>query len=347
MRNTRKPSKRYSMMEADEKVDEIMNESYEFSDIIYHLKPWIIQKLHIKDYEEIFRKICSPINEDDLNSFIDQIGKLGLKENYSNKDIDDFICILRPFFKFNPQHNYQIIYKADKIRESITDYKKLLSQKTDSGEDIDYLQILISNLENQLILLEKPKEIFAKDKQYQQTLDKIFMFYANLHESLRLPNPNDGKKISSTISQNIFLKFCKDFKLINPSTLSKANLISIFKRNALYYKVMHKDQFLYSLFEISKLFFQSSSKIELFYQYLAFHDAYFKCIHSKNLQKLALQSLEHSNSQTIINKTLPYRVNQNTSELKTRLFNNNNNISNKPCLKFPKTSCNKTRTPIT
>lgn len=319
--STKKPSKRYSLVENEEKVTERLGEDEEFAEILASLKPWVIKNLESHSFALVFNRVC-PYGP--LDNFLSDIEK-----TLNSSDFRVFCKILRKYYKSSPQNNCKVTHKINILKESLQEYRRLLSQKIAARENSEYLQIVIKELENQIFSIENPSLAKRTDKADHAALQEIFDFYSEKNKK----NLEGKKKPALAFSD--FFKFCKDFRLCKFIQVTRPLLVLLFKRNALYYKLMHFDQFLNSLFEISRVVYTGPARLNSLYKYLGLNgnNSYKAILHKAS-------SLEHSSSEKIINKTLPFRP-QKSSQLQDRL-----SVLSKPLL-FPKTSCVRSRVPIT
>lgn len=332
----RKPSKRYNLLESEEKISESLGKA-DFYEVVYSIKPWIVKNIQNEHFETILKKVCEPINEEKVQEFVSRVMELRLE----NRNFDEIVFLMKDFYDGNLEKDVRSVFKAEKIRESLMDYKKLLSAKKNSGEPVDYLKNLIKNLENQLVLLENPINMKSFRK-YQNGVNEIFEFYAKQYQNSKAFMNLPSKKPTPSICLAYFLRFCNDFRFFEFPQITKSIISSIFKKNATYHKVMHKIQFCDSLFDISKLIFTSHNKLEQLYEYM-------ECQNPKKYKEklkpfiLNDTTLMHSESEKIINQTLPCKNIKKNIQLKEKLMQ----IDKKPNIIMPKTSCNKVRTPIT
>ena len=328
------------MVQPEEQISEVINENQEFEDIVYGLKPWIIQNIHMGNFQAIFKKVCSLASEDDLKDFMEELDRMGMRERKPSNDFENLVAVLKLYCGSNSQTSYRNAHRAEKIKETIAEYKKLLSQKAGTGESLEYLRFLIKDLEDQLGLLTRPQFHVKSGKFCQKIITEVFDFYSSTHELRKTPLPSEIKKLNHTITLSTFTKFCKDFRLLDYPQLTAPIIDSIFKKHALYYKLMHRDQFFHSLIEISRLLYSAPSRLELLYEYLGFYDT---LAYKTKLKKTGMNlNLEHSRSEKIINQTLPCRDDQLTGNMRRRA-----NLGQKPIISVPQTSCYKARTPIT
>ena len=284
-----------------------------------------MQNISIGNYSSIFKRVCFSSSDKDLAEFLENLEKNGIRKRNSFNDYEGLLVLLKPYF----DNSNSFTLKENKIQESLLEYKKLLVQKVAAGENVEYLQFLITNLEKQLGFSKKPEKFFwAKNqKSPKAAVFEIFEFYANLSEKI-LP------KMKNSISLSNFIKFCRDFKITEFPHITIKTLSSIFKRNSLYYKLMHRDNFIVSLSEISKLIYPYYNKLELLYQYMGINDLSYK----SNLKPL-MPRLSYSSSEKAVKRAQPLK-NEKNSIIKSKFYE-------MPNVNYSKTSANKTRTPIT
>jgi hypothetical protein len=328
------PNKRYSLGQSDEKVIENISQGQDFEDAVSLLKPWVIQNIILGNYELIFKKICHAGSDTEAKEFIEKLDECNIRKKKSTSDYETIISLLKPYFKNIDAYDFKNKFKADQLKESIEEYKELADQKKNAGESTDYLMFLIKDLESQLKSIVKPLQ--KSTKTYYAALDEIFTFYVSQnpgHKTSGTLNPRPA----NSISFYTFLKFCNDFKITDFPSINPTVLMSIFKKNALYHKLMHKDQFFYSLSEISKTVYRSNHNIEMLYKHLGCYSP------SIYRQKLRRACLDKSNSEKTIKSGIVAMNYNKKSDLKTKFYN----TDNKPIPIFPKTSQNQSKVPIT
>ena len=312
------PNQRYSDIELPEPVldpnIENISTTFDYSSI----KPWLLQNLKEENYDLIFHKLFNQSSTVDKSKFIKE-----LKQVSSHQHPEEFLLHLLQIY------NLPVQTRSDKFA-SQAEYSKLINLNPKKD---DIIGKILKNFEIKLEPIRLPKRLGrtqAKDK-----LSEIFEFFAaDYYRKKRLKNPVD-KKTCFSISLEYFLHFCKCFNFSSFQSLSQDNLIAIFKKNSLYYKVMRLEHFIESLHDIFKLAFPLNTKVDKLFEFMGLDNEDYK---KKLIEKE--DCLNFSKSEKSLNQTLNKKISRKSGTTKhheRRIVEG----------KLPKTSCNKTRTPIT
>ena len=282
------------------------------------LKPWLLQNIKEENFGLIFQKLFNQSSAVDESKFLKE-----LKQISSQAHPEEHLPHLLQNF------NLPIQTRPDKFSTQ-TEYSKLLNMNHPQNDAIGKI---LKNFEVRLEPIRLPKRLGRN--QTKDKLSEIFEFFsADYYRKKRLKNPVE-KKTCLSISLEYFLHFCKCFNFSSFQSLSQDSLIGVFKKNSLYYKVMKFEHFIESLHDVCKLAFPLQARVDKLFEFMGLDSEEYK----KKLVEKG-DCLNFSRSDKSLNQTLNKKVGRKSGTTKhqeRRLVEG----------KLPKTSCNKTRTPIT
>jgi hypothetical protein len=316
------------------------DENSEFFTLFAPLKPWLLDKLRLQMFEVICQRLFPSLTGHGKEQCIQDLLDLS-KRPVNDEEIFQVILKYRPWIQLFSLHqdlteDPEKSSKNEKVEKNNDEYLKLINlnerRNTKTGDDLVKIQ---KNLDIKLEPVRIPRQPFKDSKKTK--ISEIFEFFAlDYHRKKRLKSTID-KKSCNTISLEYFLHFCKCFNFYSLPNLNEEVLSGVFKRNSLYHKVMKVEHFIDSLADISKLAFYGSVKADQLFTFMGLESEDFR-------RKLSEKNgnLNFSRSEKTLNQTINKHVSRKSETTKqperpARLGNG----------KMPKTSCHKTRTPIT
>lgn len=319
---TKNHNYRYTSNEDYEQASEPWDENDVFSNTLINLKPWIMQQVALKNFESVYNKLFSSNLKANKEEFVSELEKFS-KHGQSFEELAE---MLKKFFDCKEKTDFLGLPKEGNKRMHLNcrntpaieeGQKKLISIDTKLEPVMPYLRA-------------ESSKFYLRAR-----IDEIFNFFSNDYYKKKRIKYVQNQQVQRSLSLEYFLYFCRCFRFFEFTHITSELLSNIFKKNSLYYKVMHKEHFLTSLQDISKLIFKGSSRLSKLYEYMGLESESYK---SNLIPKK--DAFDYSSSEKQLNQTTQHR---NLS----RLAEFNKNLTKLDQIKVPKTTGHNARMPIT
>lgn len=317
---------RYCSAEDQEPKLEPWDENSLFNNTLLTLKPWIMQQMSLKNFESIYFKLFSCNFEVKKEEFCKEIEKF----QKSGKNFEELAEVLIKFSEFKGKtEDYQDLSREFTKRISLN------SKNVMAGEKV---KRKLMNIETKLDPIKPQTREKTSKGRFRGKIEEIFDFFSLEYYKKKRLNYAVDQRPPGSLSQEYFLHFCRSFHFFEFSHITEDLLSNIFKKNSLYHKVMHKEHFMNSLQDLSKLLFSVPSSLSKLFEIMGLQNDTYKLnlIPKKEI-------LDYSSSEKQLNQTAQHR---NLSRI-GRFNNKLSRLEKINEIKAPKTTGYNTRTPIT
>lgn len=321
--NTKNHNYRYTTTEDHEQISEPWDENDLLNNTLLNLKPWIMQQIALKNFDSVYTKLFSSNFKVNKEEFLDEIEKF----SKSGQSFEELAEILK-----------KLVDGKEKIGDFQNSAKEgnrrghLNSRNTPAVEEG---QRKILNIETKLEPIRPNLRADSSKFYIKMRIDEIFNFFSSDYFKKKRIKYAQNQQVQRSLSLEYFLYFCRCFRFFEFAHITADLLSNIFKKNSLYYKVMHKEHFISSLHDISKAIFKGSSRLNKLFEYMGLESGTYNAslIPKKD-------AFDYSSSEKQLNQTTQHR---NLS----RISDFNKNLAKLDEKKAPKTTGHNTRAPIT